>query len=234
MADLSPQKLQPVTPHYFSVIQSVSWRPKPRTIPLSRIDPLQKGRRKSKNSRNGGSGDERTNPTAVIEGVEHAETYMGVYRGKGDRFVVISEHREIYAAYVALNRTDAKCVVYEPEASTRATPQRRRPRTSLLEKECEVIRQVCQASMELCDLLEAEAFAEAQSVGTPIERLRIESGLSYQQLADHLGLQKNTVIANAKGRTAPRPETLKLYADEFSCQLRRQVTVAEIQGKLDA
>ena len=54
-----------------------------------------------------------------------------------------------------------------------------------------------------------------------------------QKLADRLDVQKKTVLENVRGRSAPRPATLKLYAEEFSSRLGRPVTVAEIQGKSD-
>ena len=111
--------------------------------------------------------------------------------------------------------------------------------------------------MDLCALLETEALAEeiargtniAQGskqqelqgdrppsvvgVGQNIERLRFETGFSYEKLAFRMGVERKTVWANASGRTMPRPETLKLYADVFSEELGRPVSVAEIRDTTD-
>ena len=103
------------------------------------------------------------------------------------------------------------------------------------EQEYEVIRNVCRASIELCKILEAEAFAENEARVTVrnIKRLRLESGLSNSDLARLMGVQKETVLENAHGTTTPRPETLKLYADVFTDRLDRRVSVAEIRGDTD-
>ena len=120
-----------------------------------------------------------------------------------------------------------------------------------------VIDRVCRASMDLCALLETEAFAEeiargtdiakgskqqelqrdrppsGVGVGQNIERLRFEIGFSYEKLATRMGVERKTVQANASGRTRPRPQTLKLYADVFSEELGRPVSVEEIRDTTD-
>ena len=120
-----------------------------------------------------------------------------------------------------------------------------------------VIDRVCRASMDLCALLETEALAEeiasgtdiakgnkqqelqgdrprsVTAVGKNIERLRFETGLSYTKLASRLGVQKKTVLENVRGRTMPRPETLKLYADVFTDKLGRPVSVEKIRDTTD-
>ena len=151
------------------------------------------------------------------------------------RYTVIDKHDELYEAYRTLGNSEARCAV--------------QPTTGAREVQINLF---CQASIKLCKLLEAEAFEpEATSekpsapgevraddtievVARNIESLRRESGLSYEQLAKAMGMQKRTVMANAKGRAAARPETLKLYADEFTDRLGRNVSVAKIRGETDA
>ena len=145
----------------FSVDIAVSARPKPRTISLSRIDPpLQdKGQDKGKSKNitvpyvngialTGEKDGKGTDPAAAIEAWEDGETYMVVFPGKGDRFVVSPAHRAMYAAYIALNQTNAQCNVCKP--GTRLTIARPR-------EERRVIVRVCPASVELCELLEGKA-----------------------------------------------------------------------------
>ena len=71
------------------------------------------------------------------------------------------------------------------------------------------------------------------AVGQNIERLRYEIGFSYEELASSMGVERKTVQANASGRTRPRPQTLKLYADVFSDKLGRPVSVEEIRDTTD-
>ena len=110
-----------------------------------------------------------------------------------------------------------------------------------------LIDRVCCASMDLCALLETEALAKENkqqelqggmprsvtAVGQNIERLRYEIGFSYEELASSMGVERKTVWANATGRTTPRPQTLKLYADVFSGELGRPVSVEEIRDTTD-
>ncbi len=147
------ERLEPLNREYFSITTSVSGRLKPRTIQLSRID-LPQGKR----GRRSHTSETANAPAAFIEAVESTGMYMVVVP-RGNRFVVAPDHREVHAAYVALNRTQAPCVVSEPESPGKAKRRARRPVTIRKEAKCDVIRNLCQASIELCEVLAAEAFA---------------------------------------------------------------------------
>lgn len=140
------EKLQPVSKEYFSIHYHESRRLKPREIPLSRIDPppKSKGSRWRKLRR---ADDTNPAPAALIEAMDRADLHMIVSPGKRGRYVVIPEHRAAYASYRALNRTSATCVMLTLGTLSEEWTE-------------EHISRVCQASVELCELLEAEAFAQ--------------------------------------------------------------------------
>ena len=165
---LLAEKLQPLSPSFFSVSTSVSVRPKPRTISLSRIDPPRAGDSGAKDARDNGLGDGKKDidPGALIRAAENTGFYMNVLRRQGNQFEVVRTDYATYHAHVSLGHTNAKCVVHEPEALTSSKPRRRRQSTVREEQECQVIDRVCQASVELSELLEAEVFAEEQAVGS--------------------------------------------------------------------
>jgi DNA-binding XRE family transcriptional regulator len=243
------ERLQPLRPNYFSVATSLSVRPRPRTIPLSRISPPRKLPSRAEDPENRQKDEKDIDPTTLVEAAELAGFFMVVLPRKGDRFEVVSSDYSTYCAYVALNRTKAKCVVHEAEASTVSKPKRRRQPTLREEKKYRVIRNVCQASVELCEVLEAEAFAEeaghavkpqrlhhrqeagpTDSLGRNIDRLRTECGLSQEELADKIGVRREAVIQHINRGVTPQPKTLRHYAKVFSAFLHREVTLSEIRG----
>ena len=239
------ERLKPLKDEYFSEQQVSSVRPTSREIPLSRIDspPKKQGAKRRGETRFAG-----LDPSERIAAVARSGFHMVVVPGPRPRYVVALQDRVIYAAYVELCYTSAPCVV--------KTRGRRPPMKAHTVDEL-VIDRVCCASMDLCALLETEALAEEIASGTDIakgskqqelqgdrppsvvvvgrniKRLRFESGLSYEELASCMDVEKKTVWANASGRTMPRPNTLKLYADVFSRQLGHPVSVAEIRGTTD-
>ena len=126
------------------------------------------------------------------------------------RYAAIDQY-ELYEAYRTLGCSEARCAVQPPA------------------RENVQINLFCQASIKLCELLEAEAFDGAiEVVARNLTRLKRENGLTFEQLAELMGKQKKTVMANVKGTSAPRPDTLKLYAEVFTQRLKRKVSVAEI------
>ena len=239
------ERLKPLKDEYFSEQQVSSVRPTSREIPLSRIDspPKKQGAERRGETRFAG-----LDPSERIAAVARSGFHMVVVPGPRRRYVVALQDRAIYAAYVELCYTSAPCVV-----KTRG----RRPPMEAHTVDERVIDRVCRASMDLCALLETEALAEeiargtniakgskqqelqgdrspsVVGVGQNIERLRLEIGFSYEKLASRMGVERKTVGANARGQTMPRPQTLKLYADVFSGELGRPVSVAEIRGTTD-
>ena len=240
------ERLKPLKKdEYFSEQQVLSTRPKSREIPLSRIDPPPK---KQGAERRGETRFAGLDPSERIAAVARSGYHRVVVPGPRRRYVVALQDRAIYAAYVELCYTSAPCVV--------ETRGRRRPMEAHTVNE-QVIDRVCCASMDLCALLETEAFAKeiargtdiakgskqqelqrdrppsVVGVGQNIERLRLEIGFSYEKLASRMGVERKTVGANARGQTMPRPQTLKLYADVFSGELGRPVSVEEIRDTTD-
>ena len=230
------ERLKPLKKdEYFSEQHVLSTRPKSREIPLSRIDspPKKQGAERRGETRFAG-----LDPSERIAAVARSGYHMVVVPGPRRRYVVALQDRAIYAAYVELCYTSAPCVV-------KARGRRLSMEAHTVDER--VIDRVCRASMDLCALLETEALAEGSKqqelqgdrspsvvgVGQNIARLRFETGFSYEELASIMGVEKKTVWANASGRTMPRPQTLKLYADVFSEELGRPVSVAEIRGTTD-
>ena len=165
---------------------------------------------------------------------------LAVNRVSSGRYVVVGKYIKIYEAYCTLGYSDARCVVLPKP--TRSVRRNSVPPNET--REYVLINLFCQASIKLCELLEAEAFGQkdqksslpkvvtADSVVTRnLNRLRYEAGLSYEKLASKAGVRKNTVAANLKGTAAPQPATLKYYAEVFTAYLGRKVSVAEIRGK---
>ena len=239
------ERLKPLKDEYFSEQQVLSVRPKSREISLSKIDspPKKQGAERRGKTRFAG-----LDPSERIAAVARSGSQMVVVPGPRRRYVVAPQDRAIYAAYEELGYTSAPCVV---KTRGRRLPMEEHP------VDGREIDRVCCASMDLCELLETEALTEeiasgtdiakgskqqelqgdrppsVAAVGKNIERLRFETGLSYTKLASRLGVQKKTVLENVRGRTMPRPETLKLYADVFSDNLGRSVSVAEIRRATD-
>ena len=67
-------------------------------------------------------------------------------------------------------------------------------------------------------------------IGRNIDRLKNECGWSFDMLANRTGLDKKLVLGHVNEGKGAQPRTLKTYADAFSRELKRTVTVAELQG----
>lgn len=66
-------------------------------------------------------------------------------------------------------------------------------------------------------------------IGQNIEKLRKESGWSYDQLSDATGIDKKAILAHAHGQSKPRPNTLREYAQAFSKQLSKTITANNLE-----
>jgi len=66
--------------------------------------------------------------------------------------------------------------------------------------------------------------------GRNIDRLRLECGWSYDDLARASGLDKYTILLHVNKGMQPRPATMKIYADTFSRALERTISVSDLQA----
>jgi DNA-binding XRE family transcriptional regulator len=79
-------------------------------------------------------------------------------------------------------------------------------------------------------LAEAEKTPKAAtSTGQNIDRLRKECGWSFDKLAEVTGIDKKQILSHVNKGTKPHPRILKEYAQAFSRELRRQITVADLE-----
>jgi hypothetical protein len=67
-------------------------------------------------------------------------------------------------------------------------------------------------------------------VGSNIDRLRKECGLSFDDLAAATEIDKKLILGHVNAGTSPYPRTLSKYALVFTKKLGRRVTVAELEG----
>ena len=61
-----------------------------------------------------------------------------------------------------------------------------------------------------------------------LDRLRGETGLSYDDLATKTGLDKTLIMGHIVHGNKPYPKTLVVYADTFTALLQRQVSVSDL------
>lgn len=211
------EKLRHLKPAYFSVDTLTSWRPKSRTLPISKIDLPAGGTRQASDD----TGATCIDPAALVAATKRAGTSM-VVTPDGNRFIVRRADRDIYTAYVALKRTRVPCLVYEQATSgTSGTAQ---PVETVTEHEA--IHPVCLASIELCDLLADEVFAsESPAQGKPRDR---------QSTARRAARTRETRARHQRWRKAhrdlqkSRPHMSKVW---YARQIARQM-IAE--GRADA
>ena len=69
----------------------------------------------------------------------------------------------------------------------------------------------------------------AKAAAQNIQKLSMECGWSLRMLAKKTGLDEKQVRSHLNGKTAPRPQTLKVYADAFAKALQRSVTVLDLE-----
>jgi hypothetical protein len=67
-------------------------------------------------------------------------------------------------------------------------------------------------------------------VGSNIDRLRKECGLSFDDLAAAAGIDKKLILGHVNAGKSPYPSTLSKYALALTKKLGRTVTVAELEG----
>jgi hypothetical protein len=66
-------------------------------------------------------------------------------------------------------------------------------------------------------------------IGRNIDRLRKECGWSFDDLVDKTGIDKKNILAHVNEGRKPRPRTMKEYAQAFSKEQQREITVAELE-----
>jgi DNA-binding XRE family transcriptional regulator len=69
----------------------------------------------------------------------------------------------------------------------------------------------------------------ACKIGKKIKELRKECAMSFDELAQAIGIDKKQLVLHAEGRARPRPRTLREYAQAFTKILKRQVSPADFE-----
>jgi hypothetical protein len=98
---------------------------------------------------------------------------------------------------------------------------------------------LCDASARFCRLLANEqekaaiqGTATNSRYATPfarnVDRLRTECGWTYEDLAEHVGMARSSVIGHVTKGTTPRVPTLKRYADAFAKALKRPISAPDL------
>jgi hypothetical protein len=77
---------------------------------------------------------------------------------------------------------------------------------------------------------QTKAQPTANAIGANLQRYRKECGWSFDQLVDHVYIDKKSAIAHVKGRAIPRPQNMKAYASAFSKKVGRDISVAELES----
>lgn len=96
------------------------------------------------------------------------------------------------------------------------------------------LKHLAQASADMCNLLATQAYRAAapdqsEQVGDRIDRLRNECGLTVEQLAEAIQLDRSSVLDHTANRAMPRRSTLKRYRDYFSQALDRRLSVQDLR-----
>ncbi|MGC1907702.1 MAG: helix-turn-helix transcriptional regulator [Candidatus Acidiferrum sp.] len=66
-------------------------------------------------------------------------------------------------------------------------------------------------------------------IGRNIDQLRKECGWTFDDLADKTGIDKKNILAHVNEGRKPRPRTMREYAQAFSKEQQRKITVAELE-----
>jgi len=69
------------------------------------------------------------------------------------------------------------------------------------------------------------------ALGRNIDILRVECGLSFDQLEDETAISKSLILRHVNHGTRPHPGNLKLYADTFTRILDRRITTTDLTGE---
>ena len=116
------------------------------------------------------------------------------------------------------------------------------------------IHRVCEVSADYCLELENQVLSEGEKtsdnpikfplsvgqhrkarnasnprIGQNINSFRKECGWSYEDLAKATGLDKKSVLSHVNRGVQPHPKTMREYAQAFTKQLKRQVTIQELE-----
>jgi ribosome-binding protein aMBF1 (putative translation factor) len=108
---------------------------------------------------------------------------------------------------------------YTTAAQHRAKPKRnlRLGRLSDMNKDVDTLRK---------KFLEA---ALAERIGKNIAKFKKECSWSFETLAAKTGIDRTTSLSHVHGKSKPHPKTLKEYAQAFSKELKRQITVNDLE-----
>jgi hypothetical protein len=68
-------------------------------------------------------------------------------------------------------------------------------------------------------------------LGININRLRKECGWSFDELAKQAGVDKSLILRLVNDGKGAHPRTLKLYADAFARELKRSITVPDLEAE---
>jgi hypothetical protein len=72
--------------------------------------------------------------------------------------------------------------------------------------------------------------AEARSpIGQNIDRFRKECGWSFDALEKQTGIDKKQILSHVNKGTKPHPRIMREYAQAFTKELSRQITVADLE-----
>ena len=66
-------------------------------------------------------------------------------------------------------------------------------------------------------------------VGQNIEKLKKESGWSFDKLAEKTGIDKKTILSHVHGKSKPHPKTQREYAQAFAKELNRAITANNLE-----
>jgi transcriptional regulator with XRE-family HTH domain len=66
-------------------------------------------------------------------------------------------------------------------------------------------------------------------VGENIDRVRKECGWSFDKLAEKTGIDKKSILSRVNKGTKPHPATLRIYAQAFTRELQRTITVFDLE-----
>ena len=70
---------------------------------------------------------------------------------------------------------------------------------------------------------------QATAIGQNIDRLRKESGWSYDDLAAETGIDKKLILSHVNKGARPIPRILREYAQAFSKRLERKIIVPDLE-----
>jgi hypothetical protein len=115
---------------------------------------------------------------------------------------------------------------FSPSAAKQAeTEQRNRALAEEISEKDEKISEL----QERLTQLERQKESPKSALGRNIDKYRNECGWSLNQLENVTGIDKKLIMGHIKGKGA-YPSTIKTYADVFSKELGRRITVSDLKA----